>query len=105
MSELDPGLKRLLNWSRAAEVPAAEEAPLGLPGQVLAYARRAEPIDGLDRPVHGLVGVHAGGRQQQQYGQADLPGSHGQFLRGDRDLVVRSPINGRVSEPRRGGSQ
>jgi hypothetical protein len=43
MNELDPGLKRLLNWSRAAaEVPAAKEAPVGFPGRVVAHARRVE---------------------------------------------------------------
>jgi hypothetical protein len=43
MSKLDPGLKRLIKLSRAAEVPAPEEAPLGFPGRVVAYAKRAEP--------------------------------------------------------------
>lgn len=43
MSELDPGLKRLLNWSRSAEDSAPEEVPLGFSGRVVAYARRAEP--------------------------------------------------------------
>lgn len=40
MSELDPSLKRLLNWSRSAEVSAPDEAPLGFPGRVLASARQ-----------------------------------------------------------------
>lgn len=43
MSELDPGLKRLIKLSRTATVPEPEHAPVGFPGRVLAYSRRAEP--------------------------------------------------------------
>jgi len=44
MNQLDPSLKRLLNWSRSAAVSAPEEVLSGFPGRVLASARRAQRI-------------------------------------------------------------
>jgi len=42
MSQLDPDLKRLLKWARAAMPSKPEEAPFGFCGRVLASPRRPQ---------------------------------------------------------------
>jgi len=39
MNKLDPDLKRLLQWARAASPPEPEEAPFGFSARVLAAGR------------------------------------------------------------------
>jgi hypothetical protein len=57
MNELDPDLKRLFKWARAASPSQPEEVPFGFPGRVLASRK---PIQGrtllqeLQRTAWGL---------------------------------------------------
>jgi hypothetical protein len=57
MKELDPGLKRLLKWARAASPLESAEAPFGFSGRVLAARKPARPpafFDELQRAAWGL---------------------------------------------------
>jgi hypothetical protein len=42
MNELDPALKRLMRWGRAAAQAQADEAPFGFAGRVLACRQRTQ---------------------------------------------------------------
>jgi hypothetical protein len=58
MKELDPGLKRLLEWARTDSAHESEEAPFGFSGRVVASLGRAQSatlFQELQRTALGLV--------------------------------------------------
>jgi hypothetical protein len=51
MNELDPDLKRLLKWARAASPWKSEQVPFGFLGRVLACGKEA-PVSTLFQQLH-----------------------------------------------------
>ncbi|HYG33774.1 MAG TPA: hypothetical protein VEC99_03260 [Clostridia bacterium] len=57
MSELDPDLKRLLKWSRAASPSRPNEAPYGFCARVLASRRQIHVPTMLQELQHGAWAI------------------------------------------------